>query len=177
MKNTKQIENEAVLQIAGFMAAASRTAPKAKGMDNISTMVLHRKKDKDRLIKEMLKIAKKENKPGFERDAENIKKSTALLLIGTRLKAIGLTYCSFCGFKDCQTMQKSKGTCAYNNIDLGIAVGSAVSIAADFRIDNRIMYSAGKTAIKLNLFKERGVKIALGIPLSISGKSPFFDRK
>ena len=47
-------------------------------------------------------------------------------------------------------------------MDLGIAVGSAVSIASDFRIDNRIMYSAGLVAIKTGLLP-RSVKVAIGI--------------
>jgi uncharacterized ferredoxin-like protein len=37
------------------------------------------------------------------------------------------------------------------------------------------MYSAGKAALSLGLFSA-GVKIALAIPLSVSGKNPFFDR-
>jgi len=177
MKESRKLENQAVLQIAGFMAAASRTAPKAKGTDNILTMIIDDTKTKNKLIDRMQRISKEQNKPGFERDARNIEKSNALLLIGTKTEPLGLTYCGFCGYKDCATLKKAKGICAYNSMDLGIAVGSAVSIASDFRIDNRIMYSAGKAAMGLNLFKDKKVKIALGIPLSASGKSPFFDRK
>lgn len=59
--------------------------------------------------------------------------------------------------------------------DLGIAVGSAVSVAADNRIDNRVMYSAGKGALKAGMLPP-DVKIAYGIPLSISSKSIYYDR-
>jgi uncharacterized ferredoxin-like protein len=38
------------------------------------------------------------------------------------------------------------------------------------------MYSIGRAALDLKLFSD-GVKQALGIPLSVTGKSPFFDRK
>ncbi|BBB92205.1 MAG TPA: DUF2148 domain-containing protein [Methylomusa anaerophila] len=38
-----------------------------------------------------------------------------------------------------------------------------------------MMFSAGKTAVDLGFLGE-AVKVAYGIPLSISGKSPFFDR-
>jgi len=55
---------------------------------------------------------------------------------------------------------------------LGIAIGSAVSIAANNRIDNRIMYTAGYTAIKNKLLGEN-IKIAFGIPLSATGKNIF----
>ncbi len=71
---------------------------------------------------------------------------------------------------------KSGGVCAFNSIDLGIAVGSAISIAADFHVDNRVMYSIGKASMDLGFFG-KDVKQALGIPLSVTGKSPFFDRK
>ena len=51
-----------------------------------------------------------------------------------------------------------------------------MSVAADSRIDTRIMFSVGHAGVAMNLF-EGAIKQALGIPLSISGKSPFFDRK
>jgi uncharacterized ferredoxin-like protein len=125
----------------------------------------------------MKKLAKKHDRPGFKRDADNCQSASAILLIGTKAKPIGLAFCSFCGYKDCSSLEKSKGICAYNSIDLGIAAGSAVSVASDFRVDNRIMYSAGKAAIDMNLFKNKNIRIALGIPLSCSGKNPFFDRQ
>jgi glycerol-3-phosphate dehydrogenase subunit C len=46
-------------------------------------------------------------------------------------------------------MTKARARCAFNSHDLGIAVGSAVSIAADFHADNRVMYSLGKAAVEL----------------------------
>ncbi len=176
MKNSKA-EINALIQVAGFMAAAARTAPKAKGADNIKTIVISSAKEKSRLIKAMLDTAKKNDKPGFKRDAENLKQAGAILLIGTKTGSMGLTYCGFCGYKDCAALNKAKGICAFNSIDLGIATGSAVSIASDFRIDNRIMYSGGIVAININLFKDKKVKTALAIPLSATGKNVFFDRK
>ena len=65
--------------------------------------------------------------------------------------------------------------CAYTGIDLGIAVGSAVSTATDARVDNRIMFSIGRAAQEMHLLGEDVCQI-MGIPLSASGKSPFFDR-
>jgi uncharacterized ferredoxin-like protein len=38
------------------------------------------------------------------------------------------------------------------------------------------MYSIGRAAMDLGLFS-KDVKQALGIPLSVTGKNPFFDRK
>jgi uncharacterized ferredoxin-like protein len=59
-------------------------------------------------------------------------------------------------------------------MDLGIALGSAVALVADNRVDNRIMFTIGQAAAKLGLLGEH--KMIMGIPLSASGKSVFFDR-
>jgi uncharacterized ferredoxin-like protein len=59
--------------------------------------------------------------------------------------------------------------------DLGIATGSAAATAMDCRIDNRILFSAGMAALKLNLFPE-SVKMCFGIGLATTGKNIFFDR-
>ena len=66
--------------------------------------------------------------------------------------------------------------CTFNTGDLGIAIGSAVSVAMDHRVDNRIMYTVGQAAMELRLLGD-DVPVIYGIPLSISSKNPFFDRK
>ncbi|MGH7993136.1 MAG: DUF2148 domain-containing protein [Limisphaerales bacterium] len=38
------------------------------------------------------------------------------------------------------------------------------------------MFSIGRACLDLGLFEPK-VKQALGIPLSVTGKNPFFDRK
>ena len=58
-------------------------------------------------------------------------------------------------------------------IDLGIALGSAVKVASDLNIDNRIFYSAGRAAIQSGIMKADEVQ---GIPIAIKGKNIFFDR-
>ena len=60
-------------------------------------------------------------------------------------------------------------------MDAGIAVGSAAAIAADSRVDSRVMFSVGRAAMALKLLGD--ATLVLGIPVSVSGKSPFFDRK
>lgn len=103
--------------------------------------------------------------------------SEVVVLIGTRISAIGVNQCGLCGFKDCDEKNRySEHPCAFNTGDLGIAVGSAVSTAADCRVDNRIMYSVGKAVRELKLMGD-DIKIIMAIPLSCRGKSPFFDRK
>ena len=47
--------------------------------------------------------------------------------------------------------------------------------AADKRVDNRVMFSAGAAALELGWLGQAG--IAMGIPLSARGKSIYFDRR
>jgi len=169
-----QVEKNALKDVAEFMCLAARTAPKARGMDNIETLIVPVSKIPG-LCSHMRRMAKRDNRRSIGRDAQNLKDVRTIVLIGTRVVPIGLN-CGFCGFKTCAALTKSKGVCAYNSLDLGIAVGSAVSVAARFHADNRIMYSAGKAAIECGLFKTP-IKIAMAIPLSATGKNPFFDRK
>ena len=80
-----------------------------------------------------------------------------------------------CGFKNCAAKPENV-PCVFNVNDLGIAIGSAVSVAADHRVDNRVMYTVGQAALELGLLG-KDVKIALAIPLTAMSKNPFFDRK
>jgi len=171
-----EMEARALDEVVELMALAARTAPKARGVDNL-VVVAVRAKAKDQLTAEMRRIFKEDGGlPHFERDAGNIDKSAVVLLLGQRVKPLGTIPCGFCGYKDCEENVKNNGMCAISIGDLGIAIGSAVSVAAAHHADNRIMFSAGKAALNLNLFDDLQVKIAYGIPLSVSGKSPFFDR-
>ena len=164
-----------VEQIAEEMCLAARTAPKARGIDLLEIAVVKGDTIK-KLSDKMLKVGEKENNRTFLRDGDNILKATAIVLIGTRTQYLGLKLCGFCGYPGCAEAEKTKAVCAFNTGDLGIAVGSAVSVAMDHRIDNRIMYSVGKAALDLGLLGKEAV-VAYGIPLSATGKNPFFDRK
>lgn len=175
MRKSIDLELAAVKDVAEFMAAAARTAPKTCGIDNIEVVLIDDEPSRKKLIDKMAELSKSLSRPSMGRDAGSVKDSTQILVIGVKSAPPGLN-CGFCGHGTCQELSKSGGVCAYNSIDLGIAVGSAVSIAADFRIDNRIMYSIGKAAMALG-FVGKDIKQALGIPLSVTGKNPYFDRK
>lgn len=131
--------------------------------------------EKDNLQARMRFIGERDNIAFFLRDADNLDQAPVVVLVGTRKSPLGVPVCGYCGFKDCGSMTKAGGVCSFNIGDLGIAVGSAAAMAADFRIDNRIMYTAGKAAVELGMLGE-GVEIAYGIPLAAKGKNPFFDR-
>jgi uncharacterized ferredoxin-like protein len=171
----KGLEAEGLLETARALCVAARTAPKGRGTDNLVTLVLTGE-NKDSLAAEMHRIGEASGTAFFIRDAENVRRAGAVVLLGTRIRTLGIPACGFCGYKDCADNEKHHGICAFNAGDLGIAVGSAVSMAADRRVDNRVFFSAGRAAVNLKLLGEE-VRIAYGIPLSVSPKSPFFDRK
>lgn len=175
MKNSTDLEKDACANIANFMAASARTSPKTRGIDNIEILAIDDDAVKKRLIEKMKDISKKENRPSMERDANSIEASPVILAIGVKSNPAGLN-CGFCGYATCEELSGTKGICAYNSIDLGIAVDSAAGTANFFHADNRVMYSIGRACLDLKIFSQT-VKQALGIPLSITGKNPFFDRK
>jgi uncharacterized ferredoxin-like protein len=171
----EKLRADAVIRVAEAMALAARTAPKARGLDLLEVLVLG-EGDIEKLAAGIKAIGEREKHQTFLRDGENVKAAQAVVLIGAKRKTIGLRYCSFCGYASCEEAERAGALCAYNSGDLGIAVGSAVAVAADHRVDNRVMYTVGKAAIEMKLFGPE-IVIAFGIPLSVSSKNPFFDRK
>ncbi|MBI5217486.1 MAG: ferredoxin [Bacteroidia bacterium] len=172
----EEIRNAALKSVAEKMLIAARTAPKARGVDNL-VMAMIEGRDIENLAAKMKEIATVTGEHFFERDAGNILQSPVVLLFGTKIGSINMKKCGMCGFKDCNIKNNNSDyPCAFNSVDLGIAMGSAVSIAADNRVDCRIMYTIGQAAIDLKLLGKE-VRIIYGIPLSATGKNPFFDRK
>ena len=181
-----QAEKDAVRMAAALMAASARTAPKARGVDAIETLIL----DGDDL--EELAAAMQQNaaeKPPhlssiFTRDAHNVRNSSCVLLIGVTGNPKKIEQpldCGACGYESCERLAKvkkrtkdfSSPICIFQALDLGIALGSAVKMASELNIDNRMMYTIGATAKKMRLLDS---DVIIGIPLSITGKSPYFDR-
>jgi uncharacterized ferredoxin-like protein len=171
----QDFKEKALDHIAEDMCVAARTAPKAKGIDLLATAIA--KGDTiQKLADKMLQIQKEQNgSQSYIRDSESIRQISHVVLIGTKLQVINLKACGICGYKDCEH-KAPEALCAFNPGDLGIAIGSALSVAADHRVDNRIMFSVGRAAVELGLLGP-DVKMAMGIPLSVTGKNPFFDRK
>lgn len=159
---------------ASQICVAARTAPKGKGKDLLVTAVVSGG-EKDLISQEMREIGEREDVPIFLRDADNVDAVDVMVLFGSRKEPLGIPSCGYCGFADCGAMLAAGGCCSFNVGDLGIALGSAASLAADLRLDNRIMYTVGKAVLALKLLGD-DVEIAYGLPLSVTGKSPFFDR-
>ncbi len=170
---------DTVRSVGDLMELAARTAPKGLGQDFIEAGVLS---DAERLAlgNNMIKIASEKNTPNWERDGQNVLDCDAVVLIGLLPhKGAGLD-CGACGFASCREFNERSmikdfegPNCAIRLLDLGIALGSAVKVASDMNVDNRIMYRIGVSAKRLGISKGR---ISHGIPLSATGKNIFFDR-
>jgi len=169
---SENVEKNAVMHVAELMSVAARTAPKARGLDLIETMILDGS-DKDELTAAMRELGSNGD-TFFLRDAGNVDSCHCILMIGSGVKPRGLS-CGLCGMDNCKAAAEGGIPCALSLNDLGIAVGSAAATAMDHRVDNRVLYTAGMAALRIKLFPEN-VKICFGIGLSTSGKNIFFDR-
>ena len=170
--NERDLREEQALDIAKKMLVAARTAPKGKGYDIVECGVVSGD-DLESLAVEMEAYSAETGFKFLLRDAGNVRQSQCVVLIGTRSKVQGLN-CGHCGFPTCGKKPEAV-PCEINSVDVGIALGSAAALAADFRVDTRIMFSAGMAAQRLKLLGE-DVKQVYAIPVSIASKSPFFDR-
>jgi uncharacterized ferredoxin-like protein len=173
LTNERATRTERLLLVAGEMMTAARTAPKAKGIDIIEVM-LATGETIGWLSNAMLEYSEKTGMGFIARDARNILQAEAILLIGTKHQTQGLN-CGYCGFASCEKKTHSPDVpCALNTVDVGIAIGSACAVAADHRVDSRVMFSVGRVALELDMIP--GCSNIFGIPISGSSKNPFFDR-
>ena len=123
----------------------ARTAPKGKGIDLIEIVAVTG--ETIEALAEATRLASEQTgMKFFLRDAENIRQADAVILVGTRLQSLSLN-CGYCGYPTCEKKNGHPAApCALNMVDLGIAIGSMTAKAADLRVDNRVMFSAGKAA-------------------------------
>ena len=170
-----EAEAKGLRTVAELMCLAARTAPKGRGVDNLHTGIVEGEA-KQRVADEMRRIGEEGDIAFFVRDADNVENCPLVVVVGTQLKPLGIPHCGFCGAKNCAENVDRGGVCAFNTGDLGVAIGSAVSVAALHHADNRVLFTFGRSAINVGILPGE-VKIAYGIPLSATGKNPFFDRK
>lgn len=170
---------EYVRRLAEYLLVTAQTAPKGRGEDSLVMKVLT-DGEKDRLAKAMLAMAERTGKKRYERDGKNVDQSDAVILIGVKPhKAMGFD-CMACGLgcKGFEEIGKKCGdfegpNCAFKLLDLGIALGSAVKNASIFGLDSRVMYTVGVVA---KAEKMLDATIIIGVPISATAKSPYFDR-
>ncbi len=173
---------EGVDIVAELMKVAATTAPKGVGQDFVDVKVAS-KEEIAKIAEEMFRIAKERDDPGFERDGNNLKNSEGLVLIGVREHPGPGLDCGACGHESCADFAQASKTgantdfvgpsCMIRLLDMGIALGSAAKTAQIHNVDNRIMYRVGVAARNLNILDS---KVVMGIPLSVTSKSPYFDR-
>ena len=150
------------------------TAPKARGAETVRILYVDGE-EKARLAAAMRAHGEQTGRGGFLRDAANVERAAAVVVAGAARRVLELD-CGFCGAPTCQQALADDLNCVFPVTDLGIAVGSGVSFAAEQGLDNRVMYTIGLAAMKLGLFGDPELRVALGIPFSVSSKNVFFDR-
>jgi len=155
---------EGILEVAKMMVLSTRTAPKARGIDNIEVKILDTREELELLASKMEELSK-EFGDLFIRDAQNVRNSVAVVLVGGRIMDLGLKNPRSWGL-DASTV------CSL--VNLGIAIGSAVKTASLHNVDNRVMFTVGVAAQELGLIKADYV---FGIPLSANPKNIYFDRR
>jgi len=171
---------EAVKLVAQLMMLSARTAPKGTGDDFVVMEVITGKRLR-KLGEAMIEYGEEVKDRFYVRDGKSVLDSQGLLFVGLKdAQPVGLN-CGGCGFERCIRPEDVKElrdfrapVCMIRLLDLGIAIGSAVKTASIHNVDNRIMYRAGVMARKLEMID---ADVVMGIPLSGTGKSPYFDRQ
>jgi len=176
-----ELKKKAVMEVAEQLAIAARTAPKGRGRDDISIAVLT-DEEKESVAQKLDSLSAERGLAWFKRDADNVRKSMVVLLFGVKGSKARDLNCTGCGYASCADFDKvekmakadfSGPNCMFALIDIGIALGSAVKLASELGVDNRIMYTVGLAAKKLNLID---ADVIMGLPLSATGKNIYFDR-
>lgn len=169
---------EGIVRAVEFMAISAITAPKAKGEDYVDVKVLTGTEVTE-LADAMLEYGKTYKKKNYDRDGENVRNSTAVLLLSLKDSAPAGLNCGACGKNKCAELKTIEGSefegplCAWRLLDLGIAIGSAAKTAGMFNLDNRIMYRIGVVVKKTGMMSGQ---IIVGIPVSVTSKNIYFDR-
>jgi len=168
---------EGLRMVADLMAIAARTAPKTRGEDFIVVEVVEGE-IVQRLGRGMINHGRQHDDAGFERDGQNTLDSEVVVLIGIKDADVADLNCGACGAENCILINTFDGqfkgpNCALRLLDMGIALGSAVKIAGLMNVDNRVMYRVGVVAREMKLVD---ADFVMGIPLSATGKSIYFDR-
>lgn len=176
---------DAIKMAITLMAASARTAPKAGGKDFMEIVVITKEEDLANIAKAMKDYAPRSTNEAFWlRDASNIEKSEGVLLVGLSKPVTAGYDCGACGYPTCKEFEAGKQLktkqmgysgphCVMRMIDIGVALSSAAKTASLLNIDNRVQQRVGAAAKALGLIS---AEVVLGIPVSVSGKSIYFDR-
>ena len=177
---------ETIETVINLMAASAMTAPKAGGKDCLEIVAITDNDDLQKIADEMREYAHNSSKENYwHRDAANTENAQGLLLIGLAGPVTAGYDCGGCGYATCKEFEDSRELktfemgytgphCIMRMMDIGVALASAAKQASLFNVDNRVQQRVGAAARALGYID---CEVAMGIPVSISGKSIFYDRK
>jgi uncharacterized ferredoxin-like protein len=157
-----------------FLINTAISAPKAGGKDDVFIANISDKNQIQQILKKMVEISNRTEFSFYKRDALTCENIEHIVFVGAKKYYYNYN-CGFCGFDTCDACKQNGAYCALTITDCGIALGSLVKLASILGIDNRIMLSIGKAAIELGIIKD--VFSVYGVPLYVSPKNIFFDRK
>lgn len=176
---------EAALMVAQLMASSMRTAPKAGGKDFLEIVLLSKPEILHQISAKMKEYAPDSTNEAFWlRDSTNIATCDALLLVGLKRFVTAGYDCGGCGYPTCAEFSSQRQEyvtamgyigpqCIMRMMDIGVALASAAKVAGLLNMDNRVQQRVGAASRALGLIE---AEVAMGIPIGVFGKNPFFDR-
>jgi uncharacterized ferredoxin-like protein len=193
IERLKESNQQAVIMAGRLMLAAATTAPQHGGAGVMEGCLVYGDDEiEDIACKlEELSSVKKQWDEGFRREANMVRESQAVLFLGCYR-----SYDPFggaCGrclgnqgdpkegtkcvkFRETPKLKDAPfpgPVCSYRISDLGYCVGSALWIAGRLFIDTKPRFPVGLAGMKLGYLPRS--KFIVGLPLSITPKSPFDD--
>lgn len=189
----EEIRRETVRNVAQLCAAAAVTAPKSGGQLLARGKPLFMETaffDEPETLKRLaawlrLRGAERRQEIWF-RDAAVAERIDGVLFIGLKDWYPPIYDCGACGYATCaefmaetrslrsssETFEFAGPQCNLRDIDLGIAVGSAVRTASANNIDTRCQTRIAVAARKLGLIK---ADVAVALSMSLTHKNPAVD--
>ena len=189
----EEIRHETVRNVALLCAAAAVTAPKsggqlfARGKPLFVETAFFDEPDTLKRLAEWLRRRGTERRQEiWFRDAAVAERIDGVLFIGLKDWYPPIYDCGACGYATCAEFMKETRRlrsnseqfefagpqCNLRDVDLGIAVGSAVKTASINNIDTRCQTRIAVAARKLGLIK---ADIAVALAMSLTHKNPGFD--
>ncbi|MBU6298763.1 MAG: hypothetical protein KGJ79_16235 [Alphaproteobacteria bacterium] len=190
-----EVKGELVRTVARLCAAAAVTAPKSGGQLFlkgkplfIETVFIDDRETLLGLARWMRRRGRERRQPIWLRDAALAERLDGVLLIGLKDWYPPIYDCGACGFATCAEFIETTRTrrtdsdlfefagpqCNLRDIDLGIAVGSAVKAASLYSVDTRCQTRIAVAARKLGLIHS---EVAVALSMTVTHKNPGFDAR
>ncbi len=193
IERLKEANQHAVILAGRLMMAAATTAPQHGGSGVMEGCLVYGEDELESIASKLeeLSLAKKQWNESFRLEANMVRESQAVLFLGCfrSYDPFG-TACGRClgnqgepkggtkcvKFRDTPKLTEAPfpgPVCTYRISDLGYCVGSALWIAGRLFIDTKPKFPVGLAGMKLGYLPRS--KFIVGLPLSVTPKSPFDD--